>query len=117
MGPVQLGFFMAALAMWMFGATATLPIYLSAVIWGISFGGFGAVTQTAIARLAPDSMDVAQSMCTTAWNSAVALGGVAGGFLLDRSGAGSFPIVSAGILGVSLIILVVGVNRPLMRRR
>lgn len=85
-------------------------------VGGISFSGFGAVTQTAIARLAPDSMDVAQSMCPTAWNSAVALGGVVDGFLLDRAGAGSFPVASAAILAVSLVILIAGVNRPLARR-
>jgi predicted MFS family arabinose efflux permease len=100
-GPLQIGFFLAAVAIWQLGWTAPLPIYASAIVWGVSFGGFGAVTQTAIARLAPDSMDVAQSMCTTAWNSAVALGGVAGGFLLDRAGTAA----------------VVGVNRPLSRRK
>ncbi|MFC4845459.1 MFS transporter [Hephaestia sp. GCM10023244] len=115
LGPLQIGFFLAALAVWLLGWTTTLPIYASAIAWGVSFGGFGAVTQTAIARLAPDSMDVAQSMCTTAWNGAVALGGVSGGFLLDRAGAASFPVATAAILGLSTIILVVGVNRPLSR--
>lgn len=117
MGPLQIAFFLAAVAIWQLGWTAPLPIYASAIVWGVSFGGFGAVTQTAIARLAPDSMDVAQSMCTTAWNSAVALGGVSGGFLLDRAGANSFPIATAAILCLSATILVVGVNRPLSRRR
>jgi predicted MFS family arabinose efflux permease len=116
LGPLQIGFFLCAIAVWLLGWTATLPTYASAIVWGVSFGGFGAVTQTAIARLAPDSMDVAQSMCTTAWNSAVALGGVSGGFLLDRAGADSFPIATAVILGLSTIILVAGVNRPLSRR-
>lgn len=117
MGLAQIGFFLSAVAIWLFGWTATGPIYASAILWGVSFGGFGAVTQAAIARLAPDSMDVAQSMCTTAWNSAVALGGVSGGFLLDRVGAAAFPLTTAAILGLSTIILVVGVNRPLSRRR
>lgn len=65
MGPLQIGFFLAAVAIWQPGWTAPLPIHASAIVWGVSFGGFGAVTQTAIAKLAPDSMDVAQSMCTT----------------------------------------------------
>lgn len=117
LGPLQIGFFLFATAIWLLGWTATLPIYASAIVWGVSFGGFGAVTQTAIARLAPDSMDVAQSMCTTAWNSAVALGGISGGLLLDRAGAASFPIATAAILALSTIILIVGVNRPLSRLR
>ena len=117
LGPLLIGFFLAAIALWLLGWTATLPVYASAIVWGVSFGGFGAVTQTAIARLAPNSMDVAQSMCTTAWNGAVALGGVSGGFLLDRAGAHSFPIATAAILGLSTIILVLGVNRPLSRQQ
>lgn len=117
MGPLQIGFFLAAVAIWQIGWTAALPLYVSAIIWGVSFGGFGAITQTAIARLAPNAMDVAQSMCTTAWNSAVALGGVSGAFLLDHAGAASFPVAAAAILLLSLFILIGGVNPPLMRRR
>ena len=116
-GLLEIAFFVAAVIVWICGWTGAVPVYASAIVWGVSFGGFGPVTQTLTARLADDAIDVAQSVCTTAWNSAVALGGVAGGFLLDHAGAGSFPLAALGMLACAMILLVAGVNRVIGRKR
>jgi len=66
-------------------------IYAAAALWGLTFGGAATLLQTASADAAGDGMDVAQAMVTTAWNAAIAGGGVIGGILLAHGGAASFP--------------------------
>ncbi|GAA3886602.1 hypothetical protein GCM10022405_10300 [Gibbsiella dentisursi] len=92
-------------------------VYLSVVVWGLAVGGFATITQTALSRFAGDSVDVAQSMYTTGWNTAVAAGGVVGGILLDRTGSTSFAWVTIGILIVSLLGTVFLMNKALVRKR
>ncbi|RLM08940.1 MFS transporter [Gibbsiella quercinecans] len=92
-------------------------VYLSVVVWGLAVGGFATITQTALSRFAGDSVDVAQSMYTTGWNTAVAAGGVVGGILLDRTGSTSFAWVTISILIVSLLGTVFLMNKALARKR
>lgn len=65
-------------------------IYGSVGIWGLAFGGAATLFQTALAKTAGDAADVAQSMLVTAWNMAIAGGGIIGGLLLDKIGVESF---------------------------
>lgn len=88
-------------------------IYPSVVLWGLAVGGFATITQTALSRLAGESIDVAQSMYTTGWNAAVACGGVAGGLLLNLAGVASFAWVIIGILAISLAVTLFAMNRAL----
>lgn len=92
-------------------------IYPTVIIWGLAIGGFATITQTALSRFAGNSVDVAQAMYTTGWNTAVAAGGVAGGILLDRSGTAAFPWVVLGILVIALGGVVLAMNRALSRTR
>ncbi|BES83334.1 MFS transporter [Pectobacterium araliae] len=89
-------------------------VYLSIMAWGLAFGGFATITQTALSRFAGDSVDVAQSVYTTAWNTAVAGGGVVGGLLLERIGVASFAWIVIGILAISLLGTVFAMNRALV---
>jgi predicted MFS family arabinose efflux permease len=66
-------------------------IYLGVSLWGLTFGGAPTLLQTAIADAAGEGADVAQSMLVTIFNLAVAGGGIIGGLLLEKMGAGSFP--------------------------
>ena len=59
--------------------------------WGLTFGGAATLLGTAGADAAGDGVDVAQAMNTTAWNAAIAGGGIVGGVLLAHGGAGLFP--------------------------
>lgn len=90
-----------ALAFGLFGTNPAVVI-AGIVLWGLSFGGAATQLQTASADAAGDGVDLANAMITTVWNSAIAAGGIVGGILLDRSGAGAFPWA---VLVLSLVAL------------
>lgn len=104
-----------AFAALLLGVWSAMPviIYLAVSVWGVAFGGFATMTQTAFSRLADDSVDVALSMNTTAWNAAVASGGVVGGVLLNQARSGAFAGGIIAILALSLVGVVFGVNKAL----
>jgi predicted MFS family arabinose efflux permease len=82
-----------AVAALLLGAlTGSQPVVFVAVaVWGVAFGGAATLFQTASAQAAGDAADVAQSMVVTAWNVAIAGGGLIGGLLLQSRGAGALP--------------------------
>ncbi|WP_082523781.1 MFS transporter [Ensifer sp. Root31] len=83
------------LAVW---GEQSAAIYIGVVAWGLAFGGAATLFQTASAMAAGTEADAAQSMIVTAWNAAMAGGGLAGGVLLDSVGAAIFPAVLLAIL-------------------
>jgi predicted MFS family arabinose efflux permease len=86
------------------GTLNPLVVYLGVAVWGITFGGAATLLQTALADTAGSGSDVALSMNVVAWNSAIAGGGLLGGFLLQTWGAGSFPLALTLLLLVGLAI-------------
>ncbi|HFD2060776.1 TPA: MFS transporter [Serratia marcescens] len=99
------------------GGRAAPIVYLSVALWGVAFGGFATLTQTALSRLSGRAADVAQSMYTTGWNTAVAAGGAVGGMVLDRSGTASFAWAIIGFLVLSLTGTLFAMNRALASQR
>ena len=85
-------------------------IYASAAVWGLGFGGAATLFQTASARAAGNSADVAQAMIVTAWNLAIAGGAILGGALLDQFSARSLP-------WTAVVLLFVAASTILPRRR
>ncbi len=85
---------------------ANMPtvIYLGVAIWGLTFGGAATLLQTALADTAGSGADVALSMNVVAWNSAIAGGGVLGGFLLEGWGVQSFPLIMFLLIMVGFVI-------------
>lgn len=81
-------FLLATLALALWPRHAAL-LALAMAVWGLAFGGVATLFQTALARRAGDSADLAQSMLVTGWNLAIAGGGLLGGVLLDQLGARS----------------------------
>ncbi|QDQ87213.1 MFS transporter [Alcaligenaceae bacterium SJ-26] len=86
-------------------ANAAAVVYAAVAIWGLAFGGVATLFQTAIARTAAEAADVAQSMLVTAWNMAIAGGGIVGGVLLDRLGVVAFAPVLMVLLSAALIVV------------
>ncbi|WP_371355800.1 MFS transporter [Pseudomonas chlororaphis] len=84
---------------------APAAVYASMVLWGLSYGGLGTLLQTALAKTSGPSADAAQSMLVTAWNLAIAGGGLVGGVLLEGPGVLSFPWVIIGLLLVCLVVV------------
>lgn len=94
-------FGLAALAL---GVAGEVPgvVYAAMAAWGLAFGGSATLFQTALAKTAGEAADVAQSMLVTAWNTAIAGGGIVGGVLLERLGAGAFAPALLGLLAATL---------------
>lgn len=93
----------AALALGVAGQ-AQMAVYAAVAAWGVAFGGAATLFQTALAKAAGDAADVAQSMLVTAWNLAIAGGGLAGGVLLERFGAGAFSPAMLVLLLAALVV-------------
>lgn len=83
-------FLLAALLLAVFGQVSWI-VLLAVVVWGLGFGGAASLFQTASSRIAGEAADVAQSMVVTAWNLAIAGGGLLGGLMLLGGGAGLLP--------------------------
>ncbi len=86
------------------GMWEQIVVYVAVIVWGWSFGGASTQMQTAAADAAGNHVDVVQAMVTTAWNLAIASGGVIGGLLLNNAGAVSFPWALLAFMVVAFII-------------
>lgn len=86
------------------GMREPVVVFIAVIIWGWSFGGASTQLQTAAADAAGDNVDVVQAMVTTAWNLAIASGGVIGGLLLNNAGAASFPWAIIVFMAVAFVI-------------
>lgn len=97
-------FALAAVAL---GVAAKIPvvIYLAMAVWGLAFGGAATLFQTALVNTAGDAADIAQSMLVTAWNAAIAGGGIVGGILLARYGVNAFAPALLLLLLSALIVV------------
>ena len=74
-------------------------------LWGLCFGGAATLLQTAAADAAGAHVDVVQAMVTTAWNLAIAAGGLIGGFALQHAGANAEPwlMLVLSLLALALV--------------
>jgi predicted MFS family arabinose efflux permease len=79
-------------------------VYAAVGVWGLAFGGAATLFQTALAKTAGEAADVAQAMLVTAWNLAIAGGGIVGGLLLDRFGVGAFAPALLVLLLATLLV-------------
>lgn len=94
-------FGLSALALGVAG-DAPVVVYAAVAAWGLAFGGAATLFQTALAKTAGEAADVAQSMLVTAWNTAIAGGGIVGGALLERLGVRAFAPALLVLLVVAL---------------
>lgn len=93
----------AALALGLAGDMPAI-VYAAVGAWGLAFGGSATLFQTALVTSAGADADVAQSMLVTAWNTAIAGGGLVGGILLDQFGVRAFAPVLLVLLGATLAV-------------
>ncbi|MEG3131040.1 MFS transporter [Pantoea cypripedii] len=98
------------LAMLVLGIGAGIPgvVYLAVAAWGLAFGGAATLFQTALAKTAGEAADIAQSILVTAWNMAIAGGGIVGGVLLERLGASAFVPTMLVLLSTTLVVVWLG---------
>src|SRR5215831_12969146 len=75
-------------------------------LWGAAFGAAPTLLQTALIDASgPVSADVATSMQTTVYNIGIAAGSLAGGVILDHTGAAALPWATALLTTVALAIV------------
>jgi predicted MFS family arabinose efflux permease len=90
----------------MFLAGASHAIATAALgLWGFSFGSYPVSAQTFLASAAPDYPESASALQTATFTTAISLGAIAGGVLVNTSGPASV-IVWAGcatMLGTLLV--------------
>lgn len=97
-------FGIAALVLAIYGHRPMI-VYLAIAAWGLAFGGVPTLFQTALAKAAGAAADVAQSMLVTAWNLAIAGGGIIGGVLLQKAGVSAFAPVLVALLVPTLWVV------------
>lgn len=81
-------------------------LWLGIVIWGLAFGGAATLFQTAAASIFGKASDVAQSMIVTAWNMAIAGGGVLGGLLLQHAGTAALSWSAFALLSLAFAVAI-----------
>lgn len=96
-------FGLSAAALWIWNDVPAI-IYTAAGVWGLAFGGCATLFQTASAKTAREAADLAQAMLVTAWNTAIAGGGLIGGVLLDQLGIGAFAPTLLILLVASFVV-------------
>ncbi|GHF19987.1 MFS transporter [Pseudolysinimonas yzui] len=80
-------------------ARGLVPAILVMMLWSASFGGLPALFQTrALHAAAPRSRDLTGAIVTTAFNSAIGLGALLGGIVLDELGLAVVPYVAAAVV-------------------
>ncbi|MET0208005.1 MAG: MFS transporter, partial [Burkholderiaceae bacterium] len=93
-----------------FGAAALVAVLLGqsafvllacVAFWGLAFGGTATLFQTASARAAGGSADLAQSMLVTVWNAGMAGGGLLGAALLTSYGAAALSWAALVLLAAA----------------
>ncbi|MBF4569965.1 MFS transporter [Plantibacter sp. VKM Ac-2880] len=83
--------------------------------WGLAFGAYSVLFQVAIARVAGDAADAAQSALVTMWNVSIAVGGAVGGIILGTWGA-ALLLPAAAALTVIAVPLGVAIARSVRPR-
>ncbi|MDQ1158883.1 putative MFS family arabinose efflux permease [Sphingomonas sp. SORGH_AS 950] len=79
-------------------------IYAAIALWGLAYGGVATLFSTALTRICGEATDVGLSMLVTAWNMAIAGGGIIGGLLLEKIGVAAFAPALLCLLVPTLIV-------------
>ncbi|MRG65954.1 MFS transporter [Rhizobium pusense] len=89
-----------------FGLGGNVPefFWLATGVWGLAFGGAATLFQTAAAKTSGKASEVAQAMIVTAWNLAIAGGGIIGGLLLEHSGINWLSWSVLALLSLAFVI-------------
>jgi DHA1 family inner membrane transport protein len=89
-------------------ARGLVPAILVMMLWSASFGGLPALFQTrALHAAAPRIRDLTGAIVTTAFNSAIGLGALLGGIVLDELGMAVVPYVAAAVVALGVVWVVV----------
>jgi len=74
-------------------------LFVSAVVWGLGFGGVPTTVLSWGARTQPERLEQIGGLIVTVCNIAIALGAIVGGVVVDHVGAGT-PLLVGGIAAI-----------------
>ncbi|MEO8529397.1 MAG: MFS transporter [Pseudolysinimonas sp.] len=85
-------------------ARGLVPAIVVMMLWGASFGGLPAMFHTrALHSASARIRDLSGAVVTTAFNSAIGLGALLGGVVLDELGIAVIPWVAAAVVSVGVV--------------
>lgn len=90
------------------GGMSTVLVVVGTALWGAGFGGAATQLQTAMASVAGDNADVANSLLTVAFNLAIFAAAAAGAMLVDGGAATVLPLAMAALSLVALVVVASG---------
>lgn len=99
---ILLGVAMLAIGLW---GGDPVVVFLAIGLWGFAYGGAPTLFQSAPARIAGSSADVAQSMVVATWNGSIAVGAFVGGVALDVAGVWLLPWLTIALLALSVVFV------------
>lgn len=86
-------------------STPALPPLVGTVLWGAAFGALPAMFQTSIARTAPERLEPAGGLLTTAFQAAIASGAALGGLMVDSIGViAALLIAASGVVAGGAVL-------------
>ncbi|MET0853615.1 MAG: MFS transporter [Microterricola sp.] len=95
---ILLGVAMLAIGLW---GGDPVVVFLAIGLWGFAYGGAPTLFQSAPARIAGSSADVAQSMVVATWNGSIAIGAFLGGVAIDAAGVWLLPWLTVVLLALA----------------
>ncbi|MER7847668.1 MFS transporter [Kitasatospora sp. NPDC096077] len=90
------------------GGVAT--VLLALILWGAAYGGVSVSTQTWIRTADPGRIEASAAVWAGVFNASIALGSLAGGVVVDRSGNHAVLYTAAGLTAAGLLLA--AVTRP-----
>lgn len=106
LGLTVLGLFCLAMGTLGLLAATSPAVIAAAIVWGFALGCAPTLYQTACARAAGPSIDVAQAVLVTLFNAGMATGSLIGGLALSATGsAHALPWISFAIFAVILVAM------------
>ncbi|MEO5535623.1 MAG: MFS transporter [Pseudolysinimonas sp.] len=85
-------------------ARGLVPAIIVMMLWGAAFGGLPAMFHTrALHSASARIRDLSGAVVTTAFNSAIGLGALLGGVVLDQLGIAVIPWVAAAVVAAGLV--------------
>lgn len=76
------------------------------VLWGLAYGGVSVTVQTWMLVAAPDAREAASALLVGVFNTAIAIGALAGGRVADGFGTRSVAVLGAVAAGAATVLLV-----------
>ncbi|WP_421735528.1 MFS transporter [Cellulomonas sp.] len=82
-------------------------VLVAAAVWSGAFGAMASVFQTAAIRTRGGSPDIIGALVNSTANIGIGGGAALGGLVLAGPGLGALPYVGAGLVAVSLVVIIV----------